>query len=110
MSNWSDVKPLTLPIVFETTAQPGNSATAELARVLGVLLMLVCTVHYAYPRTSVLGAVLLTEYFGGAVATHDRVGSLFFAQVFFSGYVGVLMWLGHYLPEPRMQVLSPLRL
>lgn len=71
---------------------------------LGVT-QLVCALLYATPRTSVLGAILLTGYLGGAVATHVRVGDVFFIAI----AVGVLVWLGLYLRDPRVRALVPLR-
>jgi len=72
--------------------------------VLG-LVELGCTVIYLIPRTSVLGAVLLTGYLGGAVATHVRVGDPFIAPL----AVGVVLWLALWLREPRLKALLPLR-
>lgn len=60
---------------------------------------------YAVPQTSVLGAILLTGYLGGAVATHVRVGEGFAAPV----VLGVLVWLGLFLRDPRLRELTPLR-
>ena len=78
-----------------------------MARGLGTLL-LVCTLFYLFPRTAVLGAILLTGYLGGAVATHVRVGSPLFSHVLFGVYLGVMMWGGLYLREPRLRALVPL--
>jgi hypothetical protein len=75
---------------------------------LGILLLL-CTALYAIPRTSVLGAVLLTAYLGGAVATHLRVGDPLFSHVLFPTYLGIMLWLGLYLREGRLRALIPLR-
>lgn len=69
------------------------------------VLELACTVLYIIPRTSVLGAVLLTGYLGGATATHVRVGDPFLGPVVF----GVLVWAGLFLRDPRLRVLLPLR-
>jgi hypothetical protein len=69
------------------------------------LVELGCTVIYLVPRTSVLGAVLLTGYLGGAVATHVRVGDPFVAPL----AVGVVVWLALWLREPRLKALLPLR-
>lgn len=66
---------------------------------------LACTAIYLIPRTAVLGAILLAAYMGGAVATHVRVGDVFFVQVL----VGVFVWLGLWLREPRLKALLPLR-
>jgi hypothetical protein len=71
---------------------------------LGVL-ELCCTLLYLIPRTSVLGAILLTGYLGGAVVTHLRVGDAFVGPVIF----GVLIWGGLFLRDPRLRALIPLR-
>jgi DoxX-like family len=65
----------------------------DMARGLGTLLLL-CTLLYAAPRTAVLGAILLTGYLGGAVATHVRMGNPLFTHVLFGVYLGVLLWGG----------------
>jgi DoxX-like protein len=78
----------------------------ELVFGLGIV-ELVCTILYAYPRTSVLGAVLLTGYLGGAVAMHLRIGSSLFGEMLFPVYIGVLLWGGLYLREPRLHALIP---
>jgi len=74
---------------------------------LGVV-ELTCTVLYLIPQTSVLGAILLTGYLGGATATHVRIGE--FSQAFMGAIpFGVLLWLGLYLREPRLRALTPWR-
>ncbi|MEW5927462.1 MAG: DoxX family protein [Gemmatimonadota bacterium] len=75
---------------------------------LGVIL-LACTLLYAFPRTAVLGAVLLTGYLGGAVATHLRVWNPLPSHTLFPVYVGVLAWGGLWLRDPRLRALLPLR-
>src|SRR5262245_58521749 len=75
---------------------------------LGIVL-LICTVLYAIPQTSVLGAMLLTGYLGGAVATHVRVGDPLFTHVLFPVYMGILVWLGIYLRDVRLRGLAPVR-
>ena len=77
---------------------------ASLVVPLGIVA-LVCTVVYLIPRTSILGAILLTAYFGGATATHVRMGEPFYFPVVF----GVLVWLALYLREARLRALIPLR-
>lgn len=72
-------------------------------------VLLVCTLLYAIPQTSVLGAMLLTGYLGGAVATHVRVGDPLFTHVLFPVYMGILVWLGLYLREAHLRALAPLR-
>ena len=76
----------------------------SLALGLGIL-ELACLVVYVIPRTSILGAILLTGYLGGATVTHLRVGDPFFAPVI----VGMLVWAGLFLREPRLRALMPLR-
>jgi hypothetical protein len=66
---------------------------------------LACTALYVIPQTSVLGAILLTGYLGGAVVTHLRVGDSFILPVVF----GVLVWLGLFLRDSRIRALIPLR-
>lgn len=71
---------------------------------LGIVL-LACTILYIVPRTSILGAILLTGYLGGATATHFRVGEpVYFAVVF-----GILIWLGLFFSDERLRTLIPLR-
>lgn len=71
--------------------------------------LLACTTLYAIPRTSVLGAILLTGYLGGAVATHLRAGDPLFSHVLFPTYMGALLWLGLYLRDLRLRELVPLK-
>lgn len=71
---------------------------------IGVVEILV-VILYAVPQTAVLGAVLVTGYLGGAVATHVRAGQPFIAPVVF----GVLAWLGLFLRDPRIRALLPIR-
>ena len=92
--------------VVDTFAHLGWPLT--LAIPLGIVL-LACTVLYAIPVTSVLGAILLTGYLGGAVATHLRVGDPLFSHILFPTYMGVMLWLGLYLREDRLRALIPLR-
>lgn len=76
----------------------------RLALALGILEV-ACTILYLFPGTAVLGAILLTDYMGGAIATHVRVGDDFFIQA----GIGVLVWLGLYLRDPRLRALLPWR-
>ena len=71
---------------------------------IGVVL-LICTILYLIPRTAVLGAVLLTGYLGGAVATQVRVGNPLFTHVLFPVYVGVMVWGVLYLRDNRVRAL-----
>ena len=101
------MKLLALPIVIQTSGALGFQG-ADMARELGVIL-LICTVLYVAPQTAVLGAVLLTAYLGGAVASHVRVGNPLFSHVLFGVYLGVLLWGGLWLRDPRVRALIPLR-
>jgi len=69
------------------------------------LLLLVGTVLYAIPRTAVLGAIYLTGFLGGAVATHFRVGSPLLTHVLFAVYVALFVWGGLALRNPRLRAL-----
>jgi DoxX-like family len=71
-------------------------------------LLLACVVVYAIPGTSILGAILLTGYLGGAVATHVRVGDPLF-ETLFPVIFGVLIWVGIFLRDDRLRTLIPLR-
>ena len=67
---------------------------------------LVCLVFYLMPRTAVLGALLMTGYLGGAVATHVRISSPLLTHTLFPIYVGLLLWGGLYLRDPRLRALA----
>ena len=92
-------------VVVEATVQLGYPESVILG--LGIVLI-TCTVLYIIPPTSVLGAILLTGYLGGAVATHVRVGEGLF-PVLFPVIVGVLIWGGLWLRDERLRALVPLR-
>lgn len=91
--------------VVEGTVKLGYSESAIIP--IGIVLI-VCTVLYLIPRTAVLGAILLTGYLGGAVATHVRVGNSTFGIVF-AVVFGVVVWLGIYLRDERLRELIPFR-
>ncbi|MEP6913590.1 MAG: DoxX family protein [bacterium] len=92
-------------LVVDATVQLGYRETVILP--LGIVL-LSCTVLYIIPRTCILGAILLTGYLGGAVATHVRVGEGPF-PVLFPVVFGVLLWGGLWLRDNRLRALIPLR-
>ncbi|MEP6600225.1 MAG: DoxX family protein [Nitrospirota bacterium] len=69
------------------------------------ILEISCVVIYLIPATSVLGAILLTGYIGGAICAHLRVGDPFFIQI----ALGICVWLGLYLRENRLKALIPIR-
>jgi hypothetical protein len=75
---------------------------------LGIALSM-CTILYAIPGTSVLGAILLTGYLGGAVASNVRVGNPLFSNVLFPVYFAFVLWGGLYLRDKRLRALIPLR-
>ena len=78
----------------------------ELTVVTGLgILQLACTAIYLIPRTAVLGAILLTGYMGGAIASCLRVGDAYILQAIF----GVFIWGGLYLRDPRIRALIPLK-
>ena len=95
-----------LAVVGEAGLQLGWAP--QTARMLGVIL-LACTALYAWPRTAVLGAILLTGYFGGAVAAHLRVDDPLFTHVLFGVYLGVFAWGGLWLRDPAVRAIVPLR-
>jgi hypothetical protein len=103
----STMKLLALPVVLDAGAALGLVG-ARMARELGIILM-VCTVLYAAPRTAVLGAILLTGFLGGAVATHLRAGEPLFSHVLFGVYLGVVVWAGIYLRDVNLRMLVPTR-
>lgn len=101
------MKLLALPIVVKSGDALGFPG-AEMARTLGLVLA-VCTALYAFPRTSVLGAILLTGYLGGAIAAHVRAGSPLFTHVLFGVYVAIVVWAGLYLRDAELPALFPIR-
>ena len=92
-------------VAVDTTVQLGYSESVIFP--LG-LVSLICTCLYAIPRTSVLGAIMLTGYLGGAVATHVRVGAGLF-PISFPFIIGGLIWLGLFLRDSHLRALIPLR-
>jgi hypothetical protein len=100
------IKVIPLDIVIETSRQLG--IPTDLAVTLGVLT-LAGTLLYAYPKTSVLGAILLTGYLGGAIYVHVRAGSPLFSHTLFGVYLGTLLWAGLYLRDERLRLIFPWR-
>jgi hypothetical protein len=99
------IRPLPAP-VSEAAGKLGYAPSSM--PVIGALL-LVSVLIYAIPRTAVLGAILLTGYLGGAVATHLRIGDPLFTHILFPVYVGVLVWGGVFLRDARLRELVPFR-
>jgi hypothetical protein len=100
------LKVLQLGPAMQGTIELGYPADSVL--VIGVI-ELVCLVLYLIPQTSVFGALLLTGYLGGAIATHVRIGSPLLTHKLFPIYVALLVWGGLYLREPRLRALLPFR-
>jgi hypothetical protein len=90
----------------EATIQLGYPENVILG--IGVVL-LVCVLLYVIPNNSILGAILLTGYLGGAIATHVRVGNPLFSHTLFPVYIALLIWGGLFLREDRLRALIPLR-
>lgn len=100
------IKLIPLDIVLTTSRELG--IPENLARTLGVLTLL-GTALYAFPRTSVLGAIILTGYIGGAIYVHVRADSPLFSHTLFGVYLAVLIWAGLYLRDPLLRALIPFR-
>jgi hypothetical protein len=121
-SRWTGATLATLAVLFllfdgvikVIRIRPVEEAFVQLGYPVGLapgigVLLLVCLALYLVPRTSVLGAVLLTGFLGGAVASQVRVGAPLFSHVLFPTYVGALLWGGLYLRDDRLRALFPLR-
>ena len=102
------IKLVPWPVVTETMDKMGYGSGETLARSLGVITI-ACTVLYAIPRTSILGAILLTGYLGGAMASHLRIGSPLFSHTLFGLYLGVMVWAGLWLRDRNLRSLIPFR-
>src|ERR1700730_4914065 len=102
------IKLVPWPIVTETMDRIGYGSSESLARTLGVITV-ACTVLYAIPPTSIVGAILLTGYLGGAMASHLRIGSPLFTHTLFGLYLGLMVWGGLWLRDRSLRTLLPLR-
>ncbi|MBR0875401.1 DoxX family protein [Bradyrhizobium tropiciagri] len=102
------MKLLPLTVVTETMDKMGWGSSDAMARSLGIITI-VCTLLYSVPPTSILGAILLTGYLGGAIATHVRVDSPLFTHSLFGLYLGLLLWGGLYLRDGTLRTLLPFR-
>lgn len=89
-------------------ATAGIGFPVAMIRPIGWIL-LVCTILYAIPRTAVLGAILLTGFMGGAVASKIRIEDPLFSSILFGVYFGIVLWAGLYLRDSRLRALIPLR-
>lgn len=95
-----------VPFEVVTTTMIELGYDPGLSQGLGVLI-LACTILYAVPRTSVLGAVLLTGLLGGAIATHLRIASPVFSHLLFGVYLGLFVWGGIWLRDARLRAIFP---
>ena len=95
-------------LMIANTPPLGLPADPGFYRLLGTILAIGVAL-YAFPRTAVLGAILLTGYLGGAVAIHLRVGDPLFSATLFGVYLGIMAWGGLWLREPGLRALFPLR-
>ena len=102
----SMVKLLALTPALEGTARLGFPLSS--VRPIGVIEVL-CLIAYVFPPTAVFGAVLLTGYLGGAIATHLRLGDPLFSHVLFPVYVAALLWGGLWLRDRRVRALAAFR-
>jgi hypothetical protein len=96
------IKLLMVPAVVEGSKELGYAPGSMFA--IGAVL-LACTVTYLIPRLSLVGALLITGYLGGAIATHVRVGNPLFSHTLFPIYVAALVWGGLYLRDARVRAL-----
>jgi hypothetical protein len=70
-------------------------------------MLLACAALYAWPRTAILGAIVLTGYLGGAIATHVRIANPLFSHTLFGVYLGVILWAALWLRMPALRALLP---
>jgi hypothetical protein len=100
------IKLVPIQPVIDSLRELGYPPTESLARFLGVLT-LGCTVLYAWPRTALLGAVLLTGLMGGAIASHMRLGDPLLTHTLFGVWLGLFLWVGLWLRDPQLRRLMP---
>lgn len=102
------VKLIEMDVVRETMLQLGYPLRLAGGFEIGVI-QAICLILYVIPRTSVLGAILLTAVMGGAIASHLRIGSPLPTHTLFGVYLGILIWAGIYLRNPRLRALIPVQ-
>ena len=100
------IKLVPIQPVTDSLRELGYPASDSFARFLGILTLL-CTALYAWPRTSLLGAVLLTGIMGGAIASHLRLGDPLFSHTLFGVWLGLLFWVGLWLRDARVRRVMP---
>jgi hypothetical protein len=101
------IKLVPIQPVIDSLRELGYPTSVSFARFIGVVT-LVGTALYAWPRTSLLGAVLLTGLMGGAIATHLRLDHPLFSHTLFGVYLGLLLWAGLWLRDEHLRRLMPL--
>lgn len=101
------IKFLKLDVVIKTTVDELGYSDHHI--LLHGFFALIPTILYAIPRTSVLGAVLLTAHLGGAIASNLRVDNPVFSTTLFPVYTAILMWGGIWLREGRLRSILPVR-
>ena len=100
------IKLVPWPVVTETMDRIGYGSSESLARSLGIITI-ACTVLYSIPPTSFVGAILLTGYLGGAMASHLRIGSPLLTHTLFGFYIGLIVWGGLWLRDRSLRTLLP---
>ena len=100
------IKLVPWPVVTETMDKMGYGSSENFARSLGIITI-VCTILYSIPPTSILGAILVTGYLGGAIASHVRIGSPLFSHTLFGLYLGLMVWGGLWLRDRNLRSLLP---
>lgn len=100
------IKLVPIQPVTDSLQQLGYPTSDSFARFLGVVT-LACVGLYAWPRTALLGAVLLTGLMGGAIASHLRLGDPLFTHTLFGVYLGLFIWVGLWLRDERVRRLMP---
>jgi len=103
----ASIKFARIPEVIQTTVN--ELGYAEHHILVHGFLGLITTVLYIIPRTSILGAVLLTGFLGGAIASNLRVDNPLFSHILFPVYVGILVWGGIWLRDERLRAIFPFK-
>ena len=97
-----------VPLAPVTETMTRMQLPVAMARPIGII-ELICLALFLWPRTAVLGAVLFTGVFGGAIASHWRLGDPLVSHTLFGVYLGVLMWGGLWLRDPQLRAIIPFR-
>jgi len=101
------IKLVPIQPVTDSLKELGYPTTDSFARLLGVVT-LACTALYAWPRTALLGAILLTGLMGGAIASHLRLGDPLVTHTLFGVWLGLIFWSGLWLRDERVRRVMPL--